>query len=271
MSSGIYFIKSPSGKMYIGSAVDVLKRWHKHRHLLAHNKHPSLKLSAACIKYAKEGLEYGVLEYCPPELLVEREQHWISLLKPAYNARTNATSNLGLKHSEEHRERLSAAHKKLAADPAHRQVLAERSRQAWADPKKKAARVAKLKAVWTEEKRAEQAERQKGIDNGERARTVRWSDPAQREALSERMKAQHAGRPNKRTVQDIEAIVISNPNWKCVSVAGASQGDLVTVRCEAHDHEETRTVREVVHKKRGCRLCGFQRSSDKQKGIPRNA
>lgn len=49
--------------------------------------------------YAKFSLE--VLEYCPVENILEREQYYLDLLKPKYNILKTAGSTLGYKHSEE--------------------------------------------------------------------------------------------------------------------------------------------------------------------------
>lgn len=37
------------------------------------------------MKYGIEGFTWGVLEKCPKELLIEREQYWYDTLKPEYN------------------------------------------------------------------------------------------------------------------------------------------------------------------------------------------
>lgn len=41
-----------------------------------------------------------LLEYCDESNLIEREQHYMNLLKPEYNVLNTADSNLGFKHSE---------------------------------------------------------------------------------------------------------------------------------------------------------------------------
>ena len=102
MPSGIYKITNKiNKKYYIGSAIDCHKRWYK-----KYNKH----LEAAFKKYGKDNFLFEIIEEVEDcNQLIEREQHYIDILKPEYNIRLLASSNLGIKASSETKEKLSIA------------------------------------------------------------------------------------------------------------------------------------------------------------------
>ena len=80
--SGIYQIRNlVNGKIYIGSAVNLRKRMHKHSSNLRHNKHCNIKLQNAYNKYGKDNLVFEVVELVPnKEQLLDREQYYIDTL-----------------------------------------------------------------------------------------------------------------------------------------------------------------------------------------------
>lgn len=102
MNSGIYCIKNTmTGSCYVGSAVNIPGRWRSHLHNLRHHKKSPPKLQRAWDKYSELAFEFVVLESCPKDQLLDREQHHIDLLKPRYNTRIQAHSNIGVKWSHE--------------------------------------------------------------------------------------------------------------------------------------------------------------------------
>ena len=104
--SGIYKITNTvNGKFYIGSAVDLKKRWGRHVSNLNLNINKSKKLQAAWNKYGQARFVFTVVEYCKKEILIEREQHYIDTLNPEYNILQVAGSSLGFKQSPEEIER----------------------------------------------------------------------------------------------------------------------------------------------------------------------
>ena len=54
-------------------------------------------LFKALLKYGYSNFKLEILEYCDPENLVDREQHYLNLLKPEYNVLKDAGSSLGFK------------------------------------------------------------------------------------------------------------------------------------------------------------------------------
>lgn len=96
-----------SGKYYIGSTVSFSKRKSRHLKLLRENKHHSYLLQ----KEWEEGLfEFIILEkVLGKELLTEREQWWIDNTNSFYNICKIANSSLGIKRTEETKEKVRQA------------------------------------------------------------------------------------------------------------------------------------------------------------------
>lgn len=101
MSCGIYKLSSYKfpKRIYIGSSVNLIKRLSQHVNLLAKNTHPNPKLQHHFNKYGIDDLRWCIIELCTKEILIEREQYYIDTLKPYFNIRNRAESNLGLKLS----------------------------------------------------------------------------------------------------------------------------------------------------------------------------
>lgn len=114
MASGIYKITNLiNWKIYVGSAIDIQDRWFKHTSTLNNKCHHNKHLQAAWGKYWPKNFRFDVLEYVEIELLENREQFWMDLLRAnnrnfGYNKRLNARNNLGVKYSEESKARMSA-------------------------------------------------------------------------------------------------------------------------------------------------------------------
>src|SRR3990167_7829867 len=107
--SGIYkIINLVNRKIYIGSAANVFKRWQVHKRCLKSNKHHSVLLQRAWIKYGEENFLFEIIEeVAEKENLIEREQRYLDVLKPHYNICKIAGSCLGVKRSAEVKQKLS--------------------------------------------------------------------------------------------------------------------------------------------------------------------
>lgn len=82
MSTGVYCIRHiDSGKIYIGSAVDIARRWREHRTRLNCGNHGNEYLQRSWSKYGQSAFEFYVLEHCEPIVRLMREQHWIDNLQ----------------------------------------------------------------------------------------------------------------------------------------------------------------------------------------------
>lgn len=79
--SGIYQIRNTvNGKVYVGSAIKILKRWREHKTSLRKGVHHSKHLQKAWVKYGEECFVFEVIEFIEPylfyEVFAERELFW---------------------------------------------------------------------------------------------------------------------------------------------------------------------------------------------------
>lgn len=133
--TGIYCITNiVNGKFYIGSSKDCYGRWHLHTHQLNQNKHANHHLQAAWSKYTKEAFEFTILEICEKDksVLEEREQYWLDLTQCydnniGYNLAVTANSQLGIKRSQETKDKISASRtgKTVVFSKSHRANLSK--------------------------------------------------------------------------------------------------------------------------------------------------
>lgn len=102
---GVYKINhlSKDGLFYIGSAsgtkgskdcqLGFYRRFLEHLRALEQNKHDSKYLQNVVNKYGIDGIRFEILEIVETEdrkVILEREQHYLNTLKPAYNSSTIA-------------------------------------------------------------------------------------------------------------------------------------------------------------------------------------
>ncbi len=100
---GIYkIINTVTNKIYIGSAIYLCRRKAQHLSNLRLNKHSNKYLQNSWNKYKEKNFKFEIIEYVPNNTdLITKEQYYIDNLKPAYNLRKLAHSNLGIQHSSE--------------------------------------------------------------------------------------------------------------------------------------------------------------------------
>lgn len=86
---GIYIIENTiNGKRYVGQSINIHERWNQHRY------DPQPKMREDVEKYGWDAFKFDILEECPREILTERENHYIELLKPEYNAQIRGCKRL---------------------------------------------------------------------------------------------------------------------------------------------------------------------------------
>jgi len=112
-NSGIYQIQNViNNKKYIGSAVDIDRRWKEHLYKLKKGIHENKHLQRAFLKYGENSFEFMILEVVmTPEGLILLEQKYLDELYPEYNILPTAGSSLGYKHTEESKKKISEAEK----------------------------------------------------------------------------------------------------------------------------------------------------------------
>lgn len=130
--SGIYKIESPSGNFYIGSAVNIRRRWHEHKTCLRCNRHYNQPLINAVEKYGLDAMKFSVVEFCSVDKLVEREQAAMDALQPFYNIQKTAGGNcLGMKYSEETKEKVRKAATNISDETREKRRVAAKAQ--WAN------------------------------------------------------------------------------------------------------------------------------------------
>lgn len=111
MSGGIYqILNSVNGNRYVGSAVNLRKRWQNHLSGLRRGQHPNRHLQRAYDKYGESAFVFSLLEHIEDSLqLIPREQYYLDTFLPEYNISPTAGSQLGFRPSAETRTNLSIA------------------------------------------------------------------------------------------------------------------------------------------------------------------
>lgn len=118
MTSGVYEIRcSANGRAYIGSAVNIKRRWARHRYDLRSSAHANPHLQRAWNKYGEEAFEFSVIEECDAGCLLDAEQRELDRIESGFNIRKKADSNVGLKTPEDVRLKISAAKKGMSTGP----------------------------------------------------------------------------------------------------------------------------------------------------------
>lgn len=128
MSQGVYKITNLiNGKFYIGSTTgSIKKRKREHLSLLRRNKHHSRYLQFAYNKYGEQVFDFQMLEVCPKEDCLEKEQYYLDLLKPKYNMNPKAINCEGRKVSKITKEKIS---KKLKGIKVGERLSKEKRRE----------------------------------------------------------------------------------------------------------------------------------------------
>ena len=109
--SGIYrWTHKESGKCYIGSAVDLGRRfsiYYSYLAIISQAKHSMIYKSL--LKYGYSAFSLEILEYCDIKDTIKREQSYIDSLNPEYNILKIAGSRLGSKQSAETKAKIVLA------------------------------------------------------------------------------------------------------------------------------------------------------------------
>jgi group I intron endonuclease len=238
--AGIYAITClPTGKRYIGSAINIRKRWNQHRLALRKGKHHSRYLQRAWSKYGEGQFKFSVLEYveATQDMDPEDAKHYLLALEQihidafdvvsedyGFNLTPIAGSVLGVKHTDEVKAANSAKIKAHHANPEYRAAMAGikrayyaanpdardrlevNSKAYWEDPEARAAAADRTRAYYAAhpEAAAAHSERHK----------AHFADPEVRKAHSQRLKAVKStpeARANNSRSQRMRHLKIPHP------------------------------------------------------------
>lgn len=94
-----------NGKFYIGSTKNISKRMSTHFRQLKKGTHHSIYLQRSFDKYGIDAFEYCVIEECPDNILLSREEEILTEINPPYNMTTKASGGYLIEHHPD-RERL---------------------------------------------------------------------------------------------------------------------------------------------------------------------
>lgn len=126
--SGIYSITSPSGSRYVGSAVDIGRRWSRHRVEMRSGIHGNAGLRRAAAKYGVENIRFSVLLVCRPQDVLFYEQRAIDIINPEYNIARIAGSSAGIVRSAEFKRKVSEGSKGRIVTAETRAKIGEKHR-----------------------------------------------------------------------------------------------------------------------------------------------
>jgi group I intron endonuclease len=159
MKSGIYLIKNiENKKIYIGSAVNIDKRWEKHKTDLKKGKHHSCLLQRAWKKYGEQSFKFEIIqEVSNPEHLIAYEQVYLDYYKSyeddkGYNICKVAGSTYGITFTEESKKKLSESNKGKNIGKKH----SEQTRKKMSEAQNKPEIKNKLSAIRTGKKHSEE-------------------------------------------------------------------------------------------------------------------
>lgn len=130
MASGIYIYENQiNGKVYVGQAVDLERRFYEHSYHLVRNTDKATALQRAVNKYGFENFKNFILCICDVSELNDKEIEFISKFqsnnkKYGYNLSAGGNSGmLGYKHSAETKRKVSEGKKGWIMGEAQRKFI----------------------------------------------------------------------------------------------------------------------------------------------------
>jgi group I intron endonuclease len=122
--AGIYlWTNLITGESYVGRSIDLGRRFRYYFNINILTDAGNSRICRALLKYGFENFKLEIIEYTTEEEIVDREQFWISELKPIYNLVTVVDGNYTYTHTDESREKMSNSQKARFADPEQRKQL----------------------------------------------------------------------------------------------------------------------------------------------------
>lgn len=170
---GIYCIRNlVSGRIYVGSSINIRSRWKSHRSLLRAGQHIARAMQRSWLKHGEAAFEFSILEFVDePAELVAREQHWIDALDAAnprtgFNSSPTAGNCLGVRHSAETKRKLSKVHKGKPKSAEHRAAIGDAHRGRTRSAEERAKTAEGVRRYFAEHPEARERMREVGRRNG---------------------------------------------------------------------------------------------------------
>jgi len=86
VNSGVYqIVNRVNGKRYIGSSVNIKRRWQQHKNALRGGYHYNIYLQRSWNKYGKSSFVFQVIYYCDRDEIYDNEQFFLDAISPEYN------------------------------------------------------------------------------------------------------------------------------------------------------------------------------------------
>ena len=135
--SGVYqIVNIATGKIYIGSSVDLYRRYYIHYGSLTRDRHENPKLQRAWNKYGEDCFDFYIVEFLPKDknLIREREQFWVDKVNPFYNIVRDVGRPLSQPRSKAHRKHHSESMKKspVVQSEKYSKSQSEKMKAVWA-------------------------------------------------------------------------------------------------------------------------------------------
>lgn len=124
-SPGVYLITNTINQhKYVGSSVNIRRRWREHRSSLNRGTSTCTVLQRAWNLYGEDAFAYSVLEYVSARgELAAKEQYYINKMQPEYNAQPIVDRPGPRIYSAETRAKLSAASKGRKQTEEHKEHM----------------------------------------------------------------------------------------------------------------------------------------------------
>jgi len=126
---GVYaIIDTKTYKWYIGSGINVKRRYKEHKSRLRHERHANKHLQSAWNKYGEDNFVFKLISKVNAGNLLFSEQYWIDFFNVCddtigYNICPVAGNTLGRKCSQEAKRKISRAHKGKILTKQHRKAI----------------------------------------------------------------------------------------------------------------------------------------------------
>lgn len=257
--SGIYSITNLiNGKRYIGQAVDIKRRWARHKYELRTNQHNNTHLQRAWNKYGEKAFSFDVIELCDIDELNQLERIYIDYFYATnsdYGYNCDTGGGAGRIMSDETKEKLRKAMTGRIITSEHAKKIGEASKRNWANPEYKARMIQtinkniKHKALSEKHKRLFFSGWRRwfnGLTDEERSAWTyarfAWRRKLSKEELHERLSGKNNGMYGRhRTETEKEAFRnynrIHQPQNKRVAQLNLDTGEIINIYISAREAE----------------------------------